>query len=66
MMYNSDMAQDMKDIEKDLLRDKILVNMLKHMYDIEDEDICFENYMMYIEMIVIHYMLNNANHTIDI
>jgi hypothetical protein len=35
-MYNSDMVQDMKDIEKDFLRDKILVNMLKHMYDIED------------------------------
>jgi hypothetical protein len=66
VMCNWDMLHDMKNIEKDFVRDKILVNSLIHMCDIEDNDASLFDHRMYIEKIVDHYMLNIENHTIDI
>ncbi len=65
MMYNLNMFHDMEDIEKNFLIDKILVNMMIHMHDIEDMDICLFYHRIYIDRISIHYMLNILNHTID-
>jgi hypothetical protein len=65
MIYNSGMFHDRINIEKDLLIDKIPVNMMKHMYDIEDLGICLFYHMKYIDTTEIHYTLNIAYHTID-
>jgi hypothetical protein len=59
------MFHDMKDIEKYFLKDKILVNMKKHMHDIEDMDIFLFYHMKYIDKIEVHYKLNIGNRTID-
>jgi rhamnogalacturonyl hydrolase YesR len=60
------MLHDMKNIEKDFVIDKILVNMSIHMYDIEDLDTSLFYHRIYIEKLADHYRLNIENHTIDI
>ncbi len=65
MRCNSDMFHDMEDILINFLKDKILLNMKIHKHDIEDREICLLYHMIYIDQIVVHYMLNILNHTID-
>jgi hypothetical protein len=65
MKYNLDMIHDMEDTGISFLIDKIQVNMTIHMCDIVDMDICLFSHMIYIDLIVDHYMLNISNHTID-
>jgi hypothetical protein len=51
MMYNLNMSHDMEDIDRNFLIDKILVNIMIHMNDIEDKDICLFYHMFYIDLI---------------
>lgn len=59
------MFHNMEDIQKFHLKDKILVNMKQHRYDIQDKEICLIYHRNYIDVLEVHYKLNIAYHTID-
>jgi hypothetical protein len=65
MMYNSNRIHDMEDIETFVGKDKILANMLIHMYDIEDKDNRLLDHMICIDRIENHCMSNILNDILD-